>query len=194
MQLSTLPQHPRAFARREVREIRRGAGATAFPSRHHLPLSPQPSSMPPPPRALSSSSSVRRPPLSSRRSAVLAAAALNTSLPVSSADVVVVGGGIIGLWCALSLLRSPENLSVALVEVEAETAGGGGGGGGGGATTARGTAPLPPLPRATGAGQGYLWLAHRPPGTPGWDFAVDSLAMWRAPGGMRRHAWPKRSG
>ena len=135
----------------------------------------------PMPQALSSSFRPRLPREQQRRpsSALAAASAASSSraqLPVASADVVVVGGGIIGLSCALSLLRSPGNFSVALVEAEAATAGGGGETRAGGALELR----LPPLPRATGAGQGYLWLAHRPPGTPGWDFAVESLAMWRA--------------
>ena len=32
---------------------------------------------------------------------------------------------------------------------------------------------------ATGAGQGYLWLAHRAAGSPLWDLAARSMALWR---------------
>ena len=31
---------------------------------------------------------------------------------------------------------------------------------------------------ATGAGQGYIWMAHRQPGTPAWDLAERSKRLW----------------
>ena len=31
---------------------------------------------------------------------------------------------------------------------------------------------------ATGAGQGYIWLAHRQPGTAAWDLAAHSKRLW----------------
>jgi len=88
---------------------------------------------------------------------------------VSVVDVTVVGGGIIGLATALALLKHPARPRVALIEAEASTSGG--------------DAPFTPslLPyggRATGAGQGYLWLAHRDPASPLWGAAVASKALW----------------
>ncbi|PSC67997.1 FAD-dependent oxidoreductase [Micractinium conductrix] len=35
-----------------------------------------------------------------------------------------------------------------------------------------------PCAGATGAGQGYLWLAHRDPSSPAWQLAMGSKAMW----------------
>lgn len=70
--------------------------------------------------------------------------------------MVVLGAGIIGLATALALLRADPALRVALLDAKAPCAG------------------------ATGAGQGYLWLAHRDVGSPAWDLAVASKRMWQA--------------
>jgi glycine/D-amino acid oxidase-like deaminating enzyme len=67
-------------------------------------------------------------------------------------DAVVIGAGIIGLLCTRQLLN--QGLKVALVERKELCAG------------------------ATGAGQGYVWMAHRSPGTAGWDLASDSIMTW----------------
>jgi len=72
---------------------------------------------------------------------------------VVESDVVIVGAGIIGLLTASQLLQ--QGMSVALVERKQLCAG------------------------ATGAGQGYLWVAHRSPDTVGWQLATTSMAMWR---------------
>ncbi|EFJ47144.1 oxidoreductase [Volvox carteri f. nagariensis] len=61
--------------------------------------------------------------------------------------------GIVGLFAAQELLRN--QLSVLLLERKGLCAG------------------------ATGAGQGYLWMAHRAPGSVGWALAARSLALWR---------------
>ncbi|KAL9239652.1 hypothetical protein vseg_013955 [Gypsophila vaccaria] len=69
-------------------------------------------------------------------------------------DVVVVGAGIIGLSIARDiLLRS--NLSVAVVDASVPCSG------------------------ATGAGQGYLWMAHKTPGSAVWDLALRSQNLWQ---------------
>ncbi len=52
-------------------------------------------------------------------------------------DVVVIGAGIIGLCIAHAVLQADERLSVVVVDRAEPCAG------------------------ATGAGQGYIWLAHR---------------------------------
>lgn len=70
--------------------------------------------------------------------------------------MVILGAGIIGLATALALLRADPALRVTLVDAKAPCAG------------------------ATGAGQGYLWLAHRDVGSPAWDLAVASKRMWQA--------------
>ncbi|KAK9747815.1 hypothetical protein RND81_02G015800 [Saponaria officinalis] len=69
-------------------------------------------------------------------------------------DVVVVGAGIIGLSIARDLLLR-SNLSVAVVDAKFPCSG------------------------ATGAGQGYLWMAHKTPGTAVWDLALRSQNLWQ---------------
>ncbi|KAL2935859.1 Hydrogen cyanide synthase subunit HcnC [Bienertia sinuspersici] len=68
-------------------------------------------------------------------------------------DVVVVGAGIIGLSIARDLLHR-SNLSVAVVDAAVPCSG------------------------ATGAGQGYLWMINKTPGTDVWDLAIRSQKLW----------------
>jgi hypothetical protein len=65
--------------------------------------------------------------------------------------------GIVGLCICDAILNSREtsDWSVALVERQQPCAG------------------------ATGAGQGYIWMAHRQPGAGTWDLAVRSCELWR---------------
>ncbi|XP_010524641.1 PREDICTED: uncharacterized protein LOC104802642 isoform X2 [Tarenaya hassleriana] len=71
-----------------------------------------------------------------------------------SFDVVVVGGGIIGLTIARQFLLGSD-LSVAVVDKAVPCSG------------------------ATGAGQGYIWMTHKKPGTSIWDLAMRSHALWQ---------------
>ncbi|GAQ86958.1 hypothetical protein KFL_003230030 [Klebsormidium nitens] len=71
----------------------------------------------------------------------------------TEADVVIIGAGIIGLSIAHTLLRDTP-FSVAVIDRAQPCAG------------------------ATGAGQGYIWLGNRQPGTPAWDFAKWSKSLW----------------
>ncbi|XP_010678979.2 uncharacterized protein LOC104894450 isoform X1 [Beta vulgaris subsp. vulgaris] len=71
-------------------------------------------------------------------------------------DVVVVGAGIIGLSIARDLLLR-SNLSVAVVDAAVPCAG---------AT-------------ATGAGQGYIWMVNKTPGTGSGDLALRSQKLWQ---------------
>ncbi|KAJ3681134.1 hypothetical protein LUZ60_015623 [Juncus effusus] len=71
----------------------------------------------------------------------------------SEHDVVVVGAGIIGLTIARHLLLNSD-LSVAVADARVPCSG------------------------ATGAGQGYIWMAHKTPGTDMWDLAVRSRKLW----------------
>lgn len=90
-------------------------------------------------------------------------------------DVIIVGAGIVGIAIAHELLRNTP-FSVALLDAEQPCAG------------------------ATGAGQGYIWMAHRSPGTPGWELARRSKRLWEelvhelgglppAPGGSHPLGW-----
>lgn len=71
-----------------------------------------------------------------------------------SFDVVVVGAGIIGLSIARHFLLH-SSLSVAVVDAAVPCSG------------------------ATGAGQGYLWMTHKKPGTGVWDLALRSQKLWQ---------------
>nr|VDD38876.1 unnamed protein product [Brassica oleracea] len=71
----------------------------------------------------------------------------------SSFDVVVVGGGIIGLTIARQFLTGSD-LSVAVVDKAVPCSG------------------------ATGAGQGYIWMTHKKPGSDIWDLAMRSHQLW----------------
>ena len=91
-------------------------------------------------------------PLAAAAAAAQAAATASADVEV---DVCVLGAGIIGLCTSLALLRADPRLRVALVDAAQPCAG------------------------ATGAGQGYLWLAHRDPASPAWQLAVRSRQMWQ---------------
>ncbi|XP_017228790.1 uncharacterized protein LOC108204032 isoform X1 [Daucus carota subsp. sativus] len=71
----------------------------------------------------------------------------------NSYDVVIVGAGIIGLTIAHQLLLHSD-LSVAVVDAAVPCAG------------------------ATGAGQGYIWMVHKTPGTQKWELASRSRLLW----------------
>ncbi|KAK9146139.1 hypothetical protein Sjap_006042 [Stephania japonica] len=80
------------------------------------------------------------------------------ALPISPSsalefDVVVVGAGIIGLTVARQFLLGSD-LSVAVVDAAVPCAG------------------------ATGAGQGYIWMAHKTPTSALWDLAMRSKRLW----------------
>lgn len=68
-------------------------------------------------------------------------------------DVVIVGAGIIGLTVARHFLMDSD-LSVAIVDKGLPCSG------------------------ATGAGQGYLWMTHKTPGTATWDLSMRSHQLW----------------
>ncbi|KAF6162275.1 hypothetical protein GIB67_008404 [Kingdonia uniflora] len=68
-------------------------------------------------------------------------------------DVVVVGAGIIGLSIAKQLLTESD-LSVAVVDAAVPCSG------------------------ATGAGQGYVWMCHKTPGSDLWELETRSKRLW----------------
>ncbi|KAG2644549.1 hypothetical protein PVAP13_2KG372505, partial [Panicum virgatum] len=76
-----------------------------------------------------------------------------TSADASHHDVVVVGAGIVGLTIARHLLLHTP-LSVAVVDAAVPCSG------------------------ATGAGQGYIWMSHRTPGSDMWELAARSKQLW----------------
>ncbi|PKA54765.1 hypothetical protein AXF42_Ash000600 [Apostasia shenzhenica] len=71
----------------------------------------------------------------------------------SEHDVIVVGAGIIGLSIARQLLLGSD-LSVAVVDAGVPCSG------------------------ATGAGQGYIWMAHKTPSSETWELALRSKQLW----------------
>lgn len=70
-----------------------------------------------------------------------------------SFDVVIIGAGIIGLSIARQFLIGSD-LSVAVVDKAVPCSG------------------------ATGAGQGYIWMTHKTPGSETWDLALRSHKLW----------------
>ncbi|XP_031474793.1 uncharacterized protein LOC116246993 [Nymphaea colorata] len=76
-----------------------------------------------------------------------------TAVENSTFDVVVVGAGIIGLTVARRFLMT-TNLSVAVVDAGVPCSG------------------------ATGAGQGYIWMTHKTPGSETWDLCNRSKKLW----------------
>ncbi|KAK9059486.1 hypothetical protein SSX86_020188 [Deinandra increscens subsp. villosa] len=70
-----------------------------------------------------------------------------------SYDVVVVGAGIIGLSIARQVLNGSD-LSVAVVDAAVPCSG------------------------ATGAGQGYIWMVHKVPGSEKWELTMRSRELW----------------
>ncbi|KQJ91003.1 uncharacterized protein LOC100823913 isoform X2 [Brachypodium distachyon] len=77
----------------------------------------------------------------------------SASVSTSHHDVVVVGAGIVGLSIARHLLLNTP-LSVAVADAAVPCSG------------------------ATGAGQGYVWMSHRTPGSDTWELAVRSKQLW----------------
>ncbi|RWR80116.1 D-amino acid dehydrogenase-like protein [Cinnamomum micranthum f. kanehirae] len=75
------------------------------------------------------------------------------SLDRETFDVVVVGAGIIGLTIARQLLLLSD-LSVAVVDAKM------------------------PCYGATGAGQGYIWMIHKTPGSDRWELSMRSKQLW----------------
>ncbi|XP_047150793.1 glycine oxidase [Vigna umbellata] len=69
-------------------------------------------------------------------------------------DVVIVGAGIIGLTIARHFLISSD-LSVAIIDKEVPCSG------------------------STGAGQGYLWMIYKTPGSAIWDLSQRSHQLWK---------------
>lgn len=129
------------------------------------------------------------------RSQAQAAAAAAGAAEASHHDVVVVGAGIVGLAIARHLLLH-TSLSVAIADAAVPCSG----------ATGAGTLPSAPAlmlrcfrlygvgcntsfgePLASGfylgwgslcAGQGYIWMSHRTPGTDTWELALRSKQLW----------------
>ncbi|KAK4573531.1 hypothetical protein RGQ29_031474 [Quercus rubra] len=71
-----------------------------------------------------------------------------------SFDVVIIGAGIIGLTIARQFLIGSD-VSVAVVDKAVPCSG------------------------ATGAGQGYIWMVHRTPGSDKWELEMRSYRLWQ---------------
>lgn len=104
-------------------------------------------------RHLLAKSSLSASPEKNRKHKVAAVRMSSMSLASPSYDVVVVGAGIIGLSIARHLLIGSE-LSVAVVDAAVPCSG------------------------ATGAGQGYIWMVHKVPGSEKWELAMRSRELW----------------
>lgn len=92
--------------------------------------------------------------------------------------------GVVGLSCAASILSTSKDTSVTIFDQQQLCKGATGAGLPFSLQHSVFQQPpqisgAPGLKRYRGAGQGYLWLAHRSPGTPAWKLAVDSLASWQ---------------
>ncbi|XP_010268126.1 PREDICTED: uncharacterized protein LOC104605186 [Nelumbo nucifera] len=87
--------------------------------------------------------------------ASLSSSSLNPIVASSSFDfdVVIVGAGIIGLTIARQFLLQSD-LSVAVVDAAVPCSG------------------------ASGAGQGYIWMIHKTPGSDIWELAMRSKQLW----------------
>ncbi|KAK0589612.1 hypothetical protein LWI29_016310 [Acer saccharum] len=78
---------------------------------------------------------------------------INASTRSHTFDVVIIGAGIIGLTIARQFLIGSD-LSVAVVDKAVPCSG------------------------ATGAGQGYIWMVHKTPGSDTWDLTMRSHKLW----------------
>ncbi|CAK9171252.1 unnamed protein product [Ilex paraguariensis] len=87
------------------------------------------------------------------RSELVRVSGLNATSESHSFDVVIVGAGVIGLTIARQFLIG-SNLSVAVVDAAVPCSG------------------------ATGAGQGYIWMIHKTPGSDKWELAMRSRKLW----------------
>ncbi|KAJ0573899.1 putative FAD dependent oxidoreductase, FAD/NAD(P)-binding domain superfamily [Helianthus annuus] len=104
-------------------------------------------------RHLNNKTSLSTSPEKYRREKVAAVRMSSTVSDSHSYDVVVVGAGIIGLSIARQLLNGSD-LSVAVVDAAVPCSG------------------------ATGAGQGYIWMVHKVPGSEKWELATRSRQLW----------------
>ncbi|KAL5719925.1 hypothetical protein ACHQM5_012649 [Ranunculus cassubicifolius] len=77
-----------------------------------------------------------------------------SSSPQLEFDIVIIGAGIIGLTIARQFLKE-SNYTVAIIDSSVPLASG-----------------------ATGAGQGYIWMAGKTPGTAMWELGVKSKKLW----------------
>ncbi|KAK9087917.1 hypothetical protein Syun_030311 [Stephania yunnanensis] len=87
------------------------------------------------------------------RARIAISASSSSCSSASEFDVVVVGAGIIGLTIARQFMLGSD-LSVAIVDAAVPCSG------------------------ATGAGQGYIWMAHKTPKSALWELAMRSKSLW----------------